>query len=400
MKRWRHALAGYDVWLLTAYLALMVVGVLFVYSASTDYSLLHYGDPYYLIRRQAMYALLGVALALMVGWVDYRFWRRWAVYGMALALAGMIAVVVLHYTSQSLGRFLFGYSVQPSELAKVAYLLYLAVWLEARQDRLEDSSWGLWPFLMVLGFLAFLAFLEPDLSAIITFALIGGTMFFLGGAPVKQVAALIAVAVLGGGGVAWLVPHGRERILLFLAGWHDWHQTYQQVQYALMAFARGGWLGVGIGNSVIKVTGLPLAPNDAIFAVIGEEIGLLGAALVMGLFGVLLWRGVHIARQAPDTMGRLLAAGTALWLVLEAWMNMAAVVNVIPMTGNALPFISAGGTNAVVSSLAVGLVLSVGRQAARLEMERQRSTHEVVDLRRGHRRRRVSRPRRAPAAGG
>ncbi len=398
MKRLRMSL-GYDWWLVFAYLALVMVGLVFVYSASTDYSLLHFDDPYYLIRRQALFALVGIGVALVVSWLDYRLWRRWAFWGLALSLVGMAVVVVVHFIAGSIGRFLVGSSVQPSELAKVAYVLYLAVWLEARQDRLADSSWGLWPFLMVLGALAFLAALEPDLSAIITFAMIGGILFFLGGAPLKQVAWLLVLGIVGGGGGAWLVPHGRERILRYLAGLHDVQQTYDQVQFALMAFARGGWLGRGIGNSVVKVSGLPLAPNDAIFAVIGEELGVLGALVVMGLFGVLLWRGVRLAQQAPDVMGRLLAAGLALWLVLEAWMNMAAVINVIPMTGNALPFISAGGTNAVVSSAAVGLMLSVGRRIAQEQSTQQRSVHAVVDLRRGHGRRRVSRPRRASAAG-
>ncbi len=399
MKRLRHALAGYDAWLLTAYLGLVMLGLVFVYSASADYSLYHFGDPFYLIRRQALFAVMGVLLALGMGWVDYRLWRRWAVPAMAVSILALMLVVVEHWASGGTGRTLFGFSVQPAEFAKLAYLLYLSVWLEARQDRLGEYEWGLWPFLMVLGLLAFLAVLEPDLSAVITFALIGGMMFFLSGAPFSQVMTLLGLGLLAGVGGAWVLPHGRERLKFYWAGLHDPRQSYDQVLFSLMAFARGGWVGRGIGNSLIKVTGLPLPTDDAIFAVIGEELGVLGTLLLLVLFGVLLWRGMVIARRAPDVMGGLLAAGVALWLVFEAGMNMAAVLNVIPMTGNNLPLISSGGTNLTVSSIGIGWILSVARQWALEQAKTQRSLDAVVDLRRGHGRRGVSRPRRAPAIG-
>ena len=401
MKRLRHALAGYDGWLLTAYLGLVVMGLVFVYSASADFSLYHFDDPFYLIRRQVEFAGIGVLLALVVGWVDYRRWRRWAVPAMVVSILALMAVVVQHWTASGAGgRTLFGASVQPAEFAKLAYLLYLAVWLEARQDRLGDYEWGLSPFLVVLGMLAFLALLEPDLSAVITFALIGGTMFFLSGAPLGQVMTLLGLGLLFGLGGALAFPHGRDRLLTYWAGLHNVQQSYAQVQYSLMAFARGGWLGRGLGNSLLKVTGLPLPTDDAIFAVIGEEMGVLGVLLLVALFGVVLWRGMVIARRAPDVMGSLLAAGIALWLVFEAGMNMAAVLNVVPMTGNNLPLISSGGTNLTVSSIGIGWMLSVARQGVLQQANARRSLDAVVDLRRGHRRRGVSRPGGAPAAGG
>jgi cell division protein FtsW len=167
------------------------------------------------------------------------------------------------------------------------------------------------------------------------------------------------------------------------------------VQRSLEAFVNGGWFGVGIGNARTKLTGLPVPPTDSIFAVIGEETGVLGSATLVGLYVVLMWRGLGIARRAPDQLGTLLAAGLSLWISMEALVNMAVMLNLLPFAGNALPFISAGGSNLVVSLAAIGILMNISRLSVRVKEKEGRSFIAVVDLRGRNRRRRVSRSRRA-----
>jgi cell division protein FtsW len=170
------------------------------------------------------------------------------------------------------------------------------------------------------------------------------------------------------------------------------------VQRSLEAFVNGGWLGVGIGNARTKLTGLPVPPTDSIFAVVGEETGVLGATALVVLYLVLLWRGLGIARRAPDQLGTLLAAGLSLWIGMEALVNMAVMLNLLPFAGNALPFISAGGSNLVVSLAAIGILMNISRSSVRVKDNEGRSFVAVVDLRGRNRRRRVSRSRRAASS--
>jgi len=184
----------------------------------------------------------------------------------------------------------------------------------------------------------------------------------------------------------------------YVAGLKDPLKADYQVQRSLEAFANGGLLGVGIGNSKVKLTGLPVPHTDSVFAVVGEETGLLGAAFLVILYGFILWRGLLIAKRAPDGLGSVLAAGLCVWLVMEAYINMAVMVGLLPFAGNALPFISVGGSNLMVSLAAIGILLNISRLSAKNKELEERSFSEVVDLRRRDRRRSVSRPQRPKKA--
>jgi cell division protein FtsW len=250
------------------------------------------------------------------------------------------------------------------------------------------------PLAAILGAVGGLIIVQPDLSAVITIFFLGGVLFFLAGADLKQIGLLIVVALLVGWLIVLVNRTGASRVAEYLNGLKDPTIASYHVRRSLEAFVNGRWFGVGIGNAQTKLTGLPVPPTDSIFAVVGEETGLFGAASLVIAYIVLLWRGLSISRRAPDTLGTLLAAGLVLWISMEAFVNMAVMLNLLPFAGNALPFISAGGSNLVVSLAAVGILMNISRLSVKKDEESGRLFSAVVDLRRRYGRRRVSRSRR------
>jgi cell division protein FtsW len=312
----------------------------------------------------------------------------------------LVAVLLTNEIRFNAKRAFFDGSVQPSELAKLVTIIYLAVWLYAKRQMLHDLQLGLFPLGVILGIVGGLIYQQPDLSAAATVLILGGLLFFLSGGDLKQIGVLLAIAVVAGFLVTQVSVTGRERVGDFIAGFKDPTQASYHVRRSFEAIVNGGWFGLGIGNSRSKLTGLPVPPTDSIFAVIVEELGLIGAVALIGLYAALVWRGLVIARRAPDMLGTLLASGLVLWIGLEAMVNMAVMVGLLPFAGNALPFMSAGGSNLVASLCAVGILMNISRQhgASAAPDEEWRPYSAVVDLRRWDRRRRVPRPRRAPRA--
>lgn len=390
----RSALLGIDIPLLLVTVSLVVFGILMVYSASSDFSYRLYGDPTYVFRRQLIWLGLGALVAAFLAWMDYHFWKRLALPAMIVAIVGLILVLFIQEERLGAVRSLFKGSVQPSELAKVVMVIYLAVWLYNRREQLHDINFGLIPLGVIIGLVGGFIALQPDLSALVTIALIGGMMFFLAGGELRQ---LLIVMVLGG--VVGLIvlrsgvfPTGTSRVNSFLEGIKDPLQYSEHVRRSIEAFVQGGYFGVGIGKSHTKLFGLPFPHTDSVFAVVGEETGAVGASILVLLYMVLMWRGLKIARKAPDDLGALLAGGLAFWLCIEACINMAVMIGLMPFAGNALPFISAGGSSLLVSMAAVGIIMNVSRQTEKSKFKQERVFSAVVDLRRRHGRRRVSRP--------
>lgn len=384
----------FDVPLALIVATLLIFGLLMAYSASADFSYAVHGSETYIFQRQAMFLGLGLVAAVLMAWMDYHRWQRLAVLAMGVSIVALIAVFFVGEERHGAVRTLFQGSVQPSELVKVVTVLYLAVWLYAKRDQLHDVNFGLIPLSVILGVVGGLIFVQPDLSAVLTIMLMGGVLFFLAGGDIKQITVVLLLGLL----VGWVVVKlggatgtGASRIQSFLEGLKDPLQASYHVQRSLEAFANGGFFGVGIGNAQTKLTGLPVPHTDSIFAVIGEETGILGASVLVLLYTLLLWRGLKIALRAPDALGRLLAAGLTLWLVMEAYINMAVMVGLMPFAGNALPFISVGGSNMVMSLVAIGILLNISRLSEQSVEAEERTFSEVVDLRRWDRRRRVSR---------
>jgi cell division protein FtsW len=386
---------GIDVPLLLVVATLMIFGLLMVYSASWDYSFILTGSPTRIFVRQVLWMVLGTCVASILTYLNYHYWRRLAVPAMGITILALIAVLFISEERNGAVRTLLGGSIQPSELAKLVTVIYLSVWLYSKQGQLSDVSFGLLPLAGILGFVGGLIFVQPDLSAVLTIFFLGGTLFFLAGGDLRQIGLLVVVALL----VGWLVvvvnKTGSERVASYLVGLKDPTHASYHVQRSLEAFVRGGWFGVGIGNAQTKLTGLPVPPTDSIFAVVGEETGVVGSSILVVLYATLLWRGLGIARRAPDQLGTLMAAGLSLWLAMEAFVNMAVMLNLLPFAGNALPFISAGGSNLMVSMAAIGILMNISRLSTpQTRAEDGRSYFAVVDLRRRDRRRRVSRARR------
>ena len=388
---------GYDIPLLLTVIALLVFGLVMLYSASWDFSLGAYGDPMQMFTRQALWMGMGVLGAAILSRFDYHRWRRLILLTMAFTIILLISVLLLSEIRFNAKRAFFDGSVQPSELAKLISIIYLAVWMFSKRQSLQNIQLGLIPLGMILGIVGGLIYLQPDLSAAGTVLILGGLLFFLAGGDLKQIIFLMIVAVIGGWMVVRVSPTGAERVGDFVNGIKDPTQASYHVRRSFEAIVNGGIFGTGIGRGATKLLGLPVPPTDSIFAVVAEELGLIGSVVLIGLYGALVWRGMVIARRAPDMLGTLLASGLSLWIGLEALINMAVMVGLMPFAGNALPFISAGGSNLVVSLAAIGILLNISQQSGVTAEEGNdwRSFGAVVDLRWRNRRRRLSRTRRS-----
>jgi len=376
-------------------ICLVIIGLLAVYSTSWIPGKLDedINSPHYYAIRQAIWAILGTGVAIFLSVYDYHKLKEWSL----LLMGGTLLLLIMVKLTGSLGRHLIGDSVQPSELAKAVIVIYLAVWLTARQDELGSFQLGSIPMFSIVGIVGGLIFIQPDYSAALTILILGSLMFFYGGGRILHLGLLTFLA----GGVAGLFIRvvSPEKLTLriqkFLDSFTDPTAAPEQIQRSMQAISRGGLFGVGIGQSLTKNTGLAVAWTDSIFAVIVEETGLLGGLIVIGLFMLFLWRGMEIANRAPDTFGRLLVCGLTSWIVVEALINIAVMLSLMPVAGNALPFISMGGSSMVTSLASVGIILSVSRASNAEKKKKARGERKkpgaASDMRRRNGRRRVPR---------
>jgi len=388
---------GVDQPLALALLGLLAFGLVMVFSASWDFSLSMDKPATYMFTRQLLWLGFGLVGMTFLSYFDYHLLRKWIVPAMLFTIVMLIAVLLMNEIRFGAKRTLFSGSVQPSELAKLVSIIYLAVWLYAKRNDLNHIGFGLIPLTVILGIVGGLILVQPDLSAAGTVILMGGLLFFLAGGDLKQIIIILLATMAVACVVVAFSATGQERLRDFLLGLFNPQMASYHVLRSFEAIVQGGIFGLGLGNSQSKMTGLPVPPTDSIFAVIVEEMGVLGAVILMCLYAVFIWRGLVIARRAPDMLGTLLASGLVTWLGLEALINMAVMVGLMPFAGNALPFVSAGGSNLTVSLAAVGILMNVSRQ--RGEATDQDNDWRIfgasVDLRGRNRRRRVSRPGRA-----
>ncbi len=400
IKAHRPPRLGFDVPLLLVVIALLLFGMLMVYSASADYSYQVYGSQSYIFMRQLRWLGLGALVMAFLSFMDYHYWKKFALPLMAGTIFALVLVLIIQDARLGSVRSLFKGSVQPSELAKFGIVIYLSVWLHNRRDMLRNIYWAMIPLSVIMGIVGGLIALQPDLSAVVTIGLLGTLMFFLAGGSLRHFLFMMAIGVLVGVVVmrSGLFPTGPDRMDSYLAGLKDPLQYSEHVRRSLEAFMKGGWVGVGIGKSQTKLNGLPFPHTDSVFAVVGEETGVLGSALLVILYLVLMWRGWVIARKAPDGLGKLLAGGLSFWLTLEALINMLVMVGLLPFAGNALPFISSGGSNLLVVMSSIGIMMNISRTSEKTKRNEEKGNNAVVNLRRGDRRRRVSRPVGAEAA--
>ncbi len=364
-----------DYALLIATVALVAVGLMMVYSASLFVSLrFQEGSPItYYFTRQLLGAGLGLAGLVVLLLVDYHLIRKLSTVAMLITLA--LLFVVLLFGAESLGatRGLFGGAVQPSELAKLVTIFYVADWLSSKGERIRDFGMGFVPFVSVVGIVGGLIAAQPDISQAALIAFIAFTMFFVAGARFSHFLLILLVGVIALVLLITIFPHAADR-------WDEYWTMLQDptgeleyhTQQVIYSFARGGLFGQGLGNSFQKTGPLPLPHNDSIVAVIGEELGLVGCLFVLGLLLYIGFRGLRIAQQTEDTYGRLLALGITSWLVYQGLVNAAVMVGIIPFTGSPFPFVSAGGSSMATSVVGVGVLLSISQHNRRLEEGRAR----------------------------
>lgn len=394
----RPAARGVDTPFLLALIGLLVFGLIVLFSASWDFSLEMLGrEPTYMFSRQLLWLGIGIVGAYALSRFDYHHWSKLVVPITFITILMLGTVLLTNEIRFGAKRAIFSGSVQPSELAKLVSIIYLAVWLYAKRASLRVFSLGFLPLSIILGIFGGLIFLQPDLSAAGTVLLMGGLLFFLAGGDLKQISIMLIVTIVVGWLVVQVSETGQKRIADFILGIKDPTQASYHVLRSFEALVGGGVFGRGLGQSLSKYTGLPVPPTDSIFAIVVEELGLVGSIFLMGLYALLIWRGLVIARRAPDMLGTLLASGLVLWIGAEALINMAVMVGLMPFAGNALPFVSAGGSNLTMMMGAIGIVMNVSRQrgATTRTDDEWRSFGATFDLRGRNGRRRVSRPRRA-----
>jgi cell division protein FtsW len=383
----------FDVPLLLVVVVLLVFGLLMVYSASWDFSIsIMKRDATYIFNRQLLWVLLGLVAAVVASFVNYHHYQKILIPMWLGTLLLLLAVLIVNEgRGDEATRMLLGGSIQPSELAKAVIIIYLSFWLYRRLDSINNIQIALIPLIMILAITFALIMMQPDLSAGLTVIFLGVILFFLAGGDWKIILLVVVMAVLFGTPLVYLYPTGRDRLTGYINTLNNPLESSYHIQRSLEAVIKGGWFGVGIGQADTKFTGLPLAPTDSIYAVIVEETGILGGAFVVVLFILLIWRGLVISKNAPDQLGALLGFGLTAWIGLEGLMNMAVIVGLLPFTGNALPFISAGGSNMLVTLTAIGIIMNISRLSIQQKSVERRPNSAVVDLRRRDGRGRVSR---------
>lgn len=347
---------------------LLAFGLVMIYSISPVLSFKLLGSTkrnFYFFGQLANVAV-GLVVWVLAARVNYRMWKRYAPWMLVVAIISVacLAIPELSFTKNGATRWLkLGpLSFQPAEALKLAFIVYLAVWIEKRGEEIRGFWEGLFPFcLMLLSASFVIVVLQRDMGTMMVLALAAMGMFYAGGATYRQLATLLVAGAASGWLAIITFPHRLSRWATFLDPSKDPSGSGYHVTQALIAIGSGGLFGMGLGRSIQVYGYLPEAANDSIFAIIAEEFGLIGSMLLIGLFGLLVYRGLKVAKTAPDQFSRLMAVGISLWLLFQALINIAAMLALVPLTGIPLPFISYGGSSLVFSLIGVGILLNISK---------------------------------------
>lgn len=344
---------------------LLIAGMLAVYSSSFAVGYHEFGDTNYYVARQAVFALIGVAAMVFFMRMDYRKLRALSVPMLTLALFGLVVVLIPGIGNERNGaqRWLEAgpVSVQPSEFAKLAIIVYISAWLASRGSQISRFTIGFVPFVLILGIVGGLIVAEPDMGTTIIIVLTASTLFFVAGAPLTHLALLLGV----GSFISYVVINQRDyqidRLVSFVDPSADPQGSGFQIIQLLVALGSGGPLGIGWSESRQKFFYVPGAHTDGVFAILGEELGFVGLMAILGLFGFLIYRALRVAMKTPDRFGMLLGIGIISWIAFQAMINIGGITRTIPLTGVPLPFLSYGGSALITTMAAVGILLSISR---------------------------------------
>lgn len=359
----RTVAAAQDAQLLFPVLFLVGIGIVMVYSASSAIAVKKFGSDYYFLKKQALFAVVGIVALVGCRHIPYTVYRPLAYPLLAVSVLLLIAVLLPPFgvTAGGSSRWLRLGPVrfQPSEFARIALIVYMAYSLERKSDKIRELAVGFLPHVVVLGVLSALILKQPDFGSVAILAMLTWLMMFVGGVRLTYLMSACAVMAVGAAVAITHAGYRTRRLMSFLDPWQYSSDAGYQIVHSLMAFGSGGWWGAGIGNGVQKLFYLPEPHTDFILSIIAEESGFIGICTVIVLFGLLIFRGFVIAFRVQDTFGSLLASGITILLAMEAFINIAGVMGLIPTKGMALPFLSYGGTALIVSCMAVGILLNL-----------------------------------------
>jgi cell division protein FtsW len=356
-----------DKLLFVATLLLVCTGIVMVYSASAVMAMERFQQPYLFLVKQLAWAIIGLAVLPIVMRIDYRNYRQPAVIWMGLGVAAVALVAVLFGPSRNgATRWLVigSLGIQPSELAKVTLIIFMAALLERRMGRIDDLTYSLLPVGVVLGGIVGLILLEPDLGTAACVVMIAAVMVFSAGINYRYVFGVFLAALPALYFVIATSEYRRRRVLAFLDPWADPLGNGWQMIQSMIAVGTGGLFGRGLMGGVQKLFYLPEPHNDFIYSVIGEEFGLLGTSLVLACFCVITWRGMRTALRAPDRFGSFLAIGLTTMVAFQAFFNISVVLGLLPTKGIPLPFVSAGGSSLLINLMGMGILLNVSQHAS------------------------------------
>ena len=358
--------AGLDMPLFLLVLVLLVIGLVMMFSASYANAYFYYGDSYYFIKRQVIWATMGVVIMVAVSYFDYHHFHKFAIPILILSYILLFVVLLLPAVNYVHRWIIIGpLNFQPSEIAKFALILVFSHLISLNYKRMDTFLYGILPYILILGGMVLLLQQEPHYSAIVILVALAGVMLFVGGVKFRW---FFAVFLLIGAAVLYMVlftkSYANERIIGWLDPFNpDIQADTWQTRQSLMSIGSGGLLGLGLGQSRQKYLYLPEPQNDFIFAVVCEELGFIGALIIIILFALLVWRGVTVSLRARDKFGMLLGIGLTMQVGIQVVLNIAVVTNTIPNTGISLPFFSYGGSSLVILMAQMGVVLSISRNS-------------------------------------
>jgi len=345
---------------------ILLFGIIMLSSATTAIAYLKYkGDSYYFFKHQLYGFSLGLIFFFIFSKIDYRKWRKNAFYLLLISIFLLLLVFIPGLsakwgTSRSWIN-IFGFSLQPSELVKISFLLYLAAWLDRFGSKISNFTATI-PFLAVFVVISLLMLLQPDFGTLFIIALTSLIIYYVSGGKLKHILVIILIGIIGIFIMIRFKPYQAYRFKCFTDPGFSQENYCYQVNQSLIAIGSGGFWGRGLGNSRQKFMYLPEVNSDAIFPIIGEEVGFIFSVILVGFYVFIFYRGYLIAKSAPDNYGRILALGIVSWISLQAMINIGGMVNIMPMTGVPLPLISYGGSSILASLSALGILINISKQ--------------------------------------
>lgn len=370
-KKRRLVKGGFDLPFFVLVMIILMLGLVMMFSASYAYAYYKQGqDSFFFIRKQGLWAAMGLVIMMIMSRIDYHWLHRlaWPVMGISYILLAAVLVLPAH-NDKGIHRWIYigPLNFQPSEIAKFAVILLFAHLISKNYSKMKTFKYGVLPFILILGSIAVLMLKEPHVSGTVLILLIGFSLMFIGGTPFKWFAGgfgLAGAAVAGIVIFTHAIDYAKARLKYWLDPYSDPTGNGWQTLQSLYGIGSGGLMGLGLGNSRQKYLYISEPQNDFVFAIVCEELGFIGATIVILLFILLLWRGFVIAMRAPDKFGSMLAVGLTIQVGVQALLNIAVVTNTIPNTGISLPFFSYGGTSLVMLLFQMGIILSVSRYSS------------------------------------